>query len=62
MFIIVHHVGEKRQSSSDHIEVKPKKMRVNGKKVILTVVLLSHCMLHVSFPHYYLCVSVSLSV
>ena len=51
MLSIAHHVGEKRQSSSDHIEVEPKKMRVNGKKVILTVVLLSHCMLNVSFPY-----------
>ena len=44
MFIIAHHVGEKiqkKQSSSDHTEVEPKKMRVNGKKVIPFVALLS---------------------
>ena len=37
---IVRHVGQKRQSSSDEIEVKPKKMRKNGEKVIPFVILL----------------------
>ena len=41
MLTIAHHVGKKRQSNSDHIEVEPKKIRVNGKKMILTVVLSS---------------------
>ena len=41
MLTIAHHVGEKRQRSSDHIEVESKKIRVNGKKMILTVVLSS---------------------